>query len=90
MVGRLSHGAEEQVPFNQIAAREPVAADNICTARAQQSCRGSLDKSHAAWLLSSHLRLMWARGPPWKTLSLTVVLEDSAWKKADTCLPYTP
>eukprot|EP01045_Picozoa_sp_COSAG04_P022604 COSAG04_NODE_2578_length_3902_cov_3.615830_6_plen_40_part_00 len=29
MVGRLSHGAEEQVLFNQIAAREPVAADNI-------------------------------------------------------------
>ena len=26
MVGRLSHGAEEQVAFNQIAAREPVTA----------------------------------------------------------------
>ena len=36
------------------------------------------DKKHAAWSLSSYLRLMWARGPPWKTLSLTVVFDDSA------------
>jgi len=40
MVGRLSHGAEEQVPFNQIAAREPVAADNIMHSHALSRAGG--------------------------------------------------
>ena len=77
MVGRLSHGAEEQVAFNQIAAREPVTAGTHGTRSAEAELVG-YDKKHAAWSLSSYLRLMWARGPPWKTLSLTVVLDDSA------------
>ena len=72
MVGRLSHGAEEQVAFNQIAAREPVTARHARHALSRWATR------HAAWSLSSYLRLMWARGPPWKTLSLTVVFDDSA------------